>query len=180
MLKRHPALQDLSRDHHLFLLQVRHIRWLIAGHDRADPLETVIQNLLEFWEQHGSPHLTEEETVLFPFYRDHADDPDTNDLLRRLEIDHNWMREKFEELADLPRLENAVPLLRSMGDYVERHVRHEEREVFQQIQAHLSEDDLAALAEKSLAFRTAHRTPDVIGPATPSVPDVPDTPSADE
>ena len=166
MLKRHPALQDLSRDHHLFLLQVRHIRWLISGHERAASLETVIDDLLTFWNEHGQAHLEEEEIVLFPFVRDHSTDPDSAGMLRRLEIDHNWLRDKFEELTDLPRLENAVPLLRSMGEYIERHVRHEEREVFQQIQAQLSDEQLTALADQSLAFRTEHRTPDAIGPAT--------------
>jgi hemerythrin-like domain-containing protein len=170
MLKRHPALQDLSRDHHLFLLQVRHIRWLVESHERAASLQTVIDGLLTFWEEHGQAHLQEEETVLFPFVRDQT--PDNAALLRRLEVDHNWLRDKFEELADLPRLENAVPLLRSMGEYIERHVRHEEREVFQQIQAQLTAEQLADLAEKSLAFRTRHRTPDVIGPATASDDDL--------
>jgi hypothetical protein len=39
---RHPALQDLSRDHQLFLLNCRHIRWLADGDHRARPFDETL------------------------------------------------------------------------------------------------------------------------------------------
>lgn len=168
-LKRHPALQDLSRDHHLFLLQARNIKWLVEGHERAEPLQAVVEALLQFWETHGEPHLREEETVLFPLYLHYA--PHAQKSITRLERDHQWLREKVEELSAMPRYENCDPILRSLGQYIEGHVRQEEQVVFEAIQAAFDDATLQALAAQSLAFRQQHRTPDSIGPAKPTLLD---------
>ncbi|MFQ5854516.1 MAG: hypothetical protein ACE5LU_02570 [Anaerolineae bacterium] len=45
-LKRHPSLQDLSRDHHHALIQAHLLRKSAAGEEGAQPLETVAREFL--------------------------------------------------------------------------------------------------------------------------------------
>jgi iron-sulfur cluster repair protein YtfE (RIC family) len=157
------------------LLQTRHIRWLLDGDERAESLQTVVASLLTFWKECGEPHLMEEEQVLIPFVLQRR--PLANKVLRRLEIDHEWLREKFKELSAMPHYENCVPVLRSMSDYMTNHVRLEEREIFPAIQEWLGEAALAELWEQSKVFRLRERGVDAIGPAG-SVPEM-DEPGAD-
>lgn len=168
-LKRHPALQDLSRDHHAFLIEARNVRWLLEGDERAESLPITIERLLVFWHEHGEAHLREEETVLFPFCEEHVPELcKTLELERHLTNDHAWLRSKVAELADVPQLENSTPLLRTLSKFIEAHVRHEEREIFEQIQAALTAEQLEDLHARSIAFRTEHRPEGSIGPAQPN------------
>jgi len=171
-LNRHIALQDLSRDHHLFLLEARHIRRFLEDDERVKSLEEVIESILAFWESDGEPHIREEEDILYPAYLQSA--PLRKRDIDALYTDHNWLREKIQELADLPRFEHSRPLLRSIGEYIVNHVRHEERVIYETIQDTLSDEQLNALREKSLAFRKEHRQPDAIGRAQDHM-DLPDT-----
>jgi hemerythrin-like domain-containing protein len=169
-LKRHPALQDFSRDHQRFLLHARNIRWLIDGDDRAQSLDDVVHNLLDFWETHGAPHLREEEEILYPLYV--QQDPLAQEDIDTLHTDHTWLRDKFEELASLPRYENCAPILKSLEQYIINHVRHEERVIYEAIQQALDEETLTQLQRRSRTFREEHRTPDAIGPAGGTLPDI--------
>jgi DUF438 domain-containing protein len=173
-LKRHPALQDLSRDHHLFLLEARHVRWFLEGDERAKSLSELIESVLAFWELDGKLHLQEEEEIVYPIYLANA--PLKKRDIDALYTDHTWLREKLQELADLPRLESSSSLLRSISEYVVNHVRQEERVIYMAIQDTLSEEQLQAIAEKSLAFRKEHRKPRAIGRAQDHInlPDIED------
>jgi hemerythrin-like domain-containing protein len=168
-LKRHFALQDLSRDHHLFLVEARNIRWLLDGDKRATTTQNLVENLLKFWQEHGNLHLLEEEEVTYPFYLQHA--PLAKKDIDSLRTDHAWIRDKFEELTDMPRFENCSPLLKSLGEYIVSHVRHEERGIYEQIQNTLDESALQELAAKSQSFRISHRGEAAIGPAHSTLPD---------
>lgn len=160
-LKRHVALQDLSRDHQLFLVEARHIRWFLEADKRAKSLEEVIESLLTFWENAGLLHIREEEEIVYPVYLKAA--PLRKREIDALYTDHNWLRDKMQELGDLPRFENSRPVLRSLGEYIVNHVRHEEQVIYEAIQTTLSEKQLKAIAKKSLVFRKKHRKPESIG-----------------
>lgn len=153
--KRHIALQDLSRDHRLFLREARHIRWYLEADERAKSLEEVIESLLTFWDDIGLLHIREEEEIVYPVYVKVA--PLRKREIDALYTDHNWLRDKMQELGDLPRFENSKPVLHSMSEYIVNHVRHEENVIYESIQTKLSEKQLNAIAEKSLAFRKKHR-----------------------
>lgn len=164
-LRRHPALQDLSRDHHLFLVEARNVRWLLDGHERAGTLQNTIEGLLAFWRTHGQPHLREEDEVLFPYCQQYAPKLcEVLELERHFANDHAWLRAKIAELEAVPQLENTTPLLRNMSQFIEAHIRHEERVVFEQIQIALSDEHLHKLHLQSLAFRAEHRTQSDAGP----------------
>ncbi len=166
-MKRHPALQDLSRDHHLFLIHAREIRWAVEGHSHGNPLPAVWEAFLHFWEQDGRPHLQEEEEILFSFYLAYR--PAAQSEAERLLADHRWLRERVRELTSrqTPPAKRAV-MLAELGRRIYDHVRTEEREFFQGLQAALTEDQLDELAMRSRTFRLQHRSPDAIGPANPS------------
>lgn len=162
-LKRHSALQNLSRDHQLFLLEARSMRWIANKDPRAPELSSYIENFLIFWDYHGNPHIEEEETVLFPFC---YSDPNALELMQ-LRIDHRLLRNRAQEIRQNP--DSVTPsLLRELAEQITEHVRHEERVVFEEIQQRLDEDQLAELGRQSLAFRKEHRPPDAWGPSTDS------------
>lgn len=161
-MKRHPALQDLSRDHQLLLLHARHVRWAAEGDPRALPTDAVIAGLIAFWDSDAEPHLREEETVFLPAYA--AADVIGARQAQRIIGEHAWLSGEI----DAWRLAAAQPDLAALARFAQvlhDHVRFEEREAFERAQAVLDETALADLAARSAAFRLEHRGPDKIGPA---------------
>lgn len=163
-MKRHIALQDLSRDHHRLLLQAREIRWCLGGDERAAALEAVVATFLREWEQVAIPHLQEEEEVLLPLYARYAGS-EQEDRLQRITADHAWLRDRVAELMDQgSQHQDTKRLLGHIGRRLHDHVRFEERVVFQHVQAVFSEAELTMLHERSLAFRSEWRSSEAIGP----------------
>lgn len=151
-MKRHAALQDLSRDHQLMLMQARHIRWLEEGHPRATSFDAVLAGLLAFWASEGEAHLLEEETVLLPAL---AALPD---LAQRMLKDYAELRNAIAQLQAHP----DTGVLFAFGRHLNDHVRWEERSFFEETQAHLSEAQLASIGRHSREFRMRHDRP--VGP----------------
>ena len=145
-MKRHAALQPLSRDHHVALAVALRLR-------RAtdDDAAAVLAAFLAFWREHGARHFRVEEEVLLPAFADHGD-PDEGCVVRML-VDHVRIR------AAAGRLENAsepsVEALHELGAALERHVRLEEREVFPLIEAAMPQAAAEALAEAVLRAEDA-------------------------
>jgi hemerythrin-like domain-containing protein len=162
-LKRHPSLQDLSRDHHHALIQAHLLRKSAEGEEGARPLEMVARDFLQFWEQDAGPHFREEEEVLLPIYARHSPPSQDEEVLRMLD-DHAWFRDIIFELR---RQVEAGEDLRELGGEIGRrlhdHVRLEERHLFERMQAALTEKDLADIGERSRAFREQWRAPGCIG-----------------
>jgi hemerythrin-like domain-containing protein len=120
-MKRHRALQPLSRDHHVALSVALRLRR--ATDDGAAASRDAF---LEFWREDGANHFRVEEEVLLPAFAVHAD-PDAGCVARML-MDHVRIRaaaRRLEEPGDPP-----VEALHELGTMLERHVRLEEREVF--------------------------------------------------
>lgn len=165
-MTRHPALQDLSRDHLHALVQARSIRRAID----LDPAEldpvAVLRDLLVFWDDDAALHFREEEEVLLPIVARHTP-PSTDEALRRMLDDHAWFRDTIVLLRrGFEAGEVHADLLGAFGRRLSDHVHLEERVIFDAMQERLTDRDLGDLAERSLAFRRACRTPDRIGPQT--------------
>ena len=141
-MKRHPALQPLSRDHHVALVAAQRLRRAGAGEAAA-----ARDAFLEFWREHGAKHFRVEEDVLLPAFAVHAD-PDAECVARML-LDHVRIR------AAAQRLERdrdpALETLHELGSMLERHVRLEEREVFPLIEDTLPPGAAEELVELVLA-----------------------------
>jgi hemerythrin-like domain-containing protein len=134
VVKRHPALQELSRDHHRALVVAQRLK-------RADEAtaEDARERFLEYWRTDGREHFREEEEVLLPALARFTD-PDQPIVVQVL-VDHIRIRALAQQAGD-------VTKLRELGSQLERHVRREERELFALIERSLPDSELEQLAER--------------------------------
>lgn len=133
-MKRHPALQQLSRDHHRALVVAR-----LLKRAEESSAEDAHQRFLDFWDTEGRAHFREEEEVLLPALA-HFTDPD-QPIVARVLVDHVRIRALAELAAD-------VSHLHELGSQLERHVRHEERELFPLIERAIPDRELTELARR--------------------------------
>jgi Hemerythrin HHE cation binding domain len=134
-MKRHRALQPLSRDHHIALVAAQRLR-------RATDGEAARGEFLAFWSEHGARHFQVEEEVLLPAAAGWAD-PEADCVVRML-VDHVRIRAAAQNLQREPQ---PLETLHELGAMLERHVRLEEREVFPLIEATMPEDVAERLVE---------------------------------
>ena len=143
-MKRHAALQPLSRDHHVALVAAQRLRRATDA-NAADTRE----EFLAFWHEHGATHFRVEEDVLLPLFARHGD-PDDERIVRML-VDHVRIRAQVLALDG----DVEVGALHTLGEELAAHVRLEECEVFPLIEETLSED---AAAELVAAVQRAEQT----------------------
>ncbi|MGY5851891.1 hemerythrin domain-containing protein [Salegentibacter sp. F14] len=131
-IKRHKAIQPLSREHHQGLL----LCWKI-GKGLENGIETSrIKTYLEwFWENHLKFHFEIEEKYVFPV----------------LGKDHKLIVQALEEHEHLKQLfkaeEDPILTLKAIRRDLEAHIRFEERILFNEIQKEASEKDFQTLQE---------------------------------
>ena len=146
-MKRHPSLQGLSRDHHRILLHAQELHWAARG---VGDLLNSFRQFLDFWDSEGRGHFTKEEKILFPYCETCRRWKSTKavDLVFAY---HQQVRERVEKLKQkVRRGHDLMRIVRDLSELLELQVRHEERVVFEEIQATLSEGELVRL-EESLA-----------------------------
>jgi hemerythrin-like domain-containing protein len=145
-MKRHRALQPLSRDHH----QALHIAQRLRRAGEGEAL-AVRGAFLDFWREHGQHHFRVEEEVLLPAFAAYGD-PEDERVVRVL-VDHVRIRLAAQRLAEDRRI--GVGALHELGTALERHVRLEERELFPLIERTLPPDAAEALVGAVLAAERA-------------------------
>jgi hemerythrin-like domain-containing protein len=140
-VKRHRALQPLSRDHHVALVAAQRLRR--ATDADADAARA---GFLEFWNEHGAKHFRVEEDVLLPAFAPYGDPGDARVV--QMLVEHVRIRAAAAALAT-----GSVELeaLHALGTALEAHVRLEEREVFPLIEESLPDEAAEALVEAVLA-----------------------------
>ena len=141
---RDPSLIPLSHQHqHGLALTVLIDRGLKATPTKEKAVE-LAQKVAQMAEVELLGHFQVEEKVLFPAVRARLESDAVVDYL----VDqHRKLESLIEQLAAADD-STRIPLLNEFGDLLHRHIRVEERELFQEIQATLSEDQLAALGEE--------------------------------
>ncbi len=135
-MKRHLAIQPLSRQHHTALLAVLLLK---KGIDRqADP--TVMRSfLLQVWNQELQPHLAAEEQFLLPLIQ-----PVLPTIVCDILVQHAQLWSLYQAV-----LANAsAESLQAFVQLLESHIRQEERQYFPAIEASLDETALAQLASQ--------------------------------
>lgn len=135
-MKRHPALQTLSRDHHQALVIARRLR-RAKQPDAADAQAA----FLEFWDSEGEAHFRVEEQVMLPRFAA-AGGADTGAVARVL-LDHAEIRLRALRLQGGP---VSPAALGELGALLAEHVRLEERDLFPAIEELLSDSQLRDLA----------------------------------
>ncbi len=141
-MKRHPSLQDLSREHHLMLLHARELRWVSKG---SGDLLKACREFLDYWEKRGYTHFKQEEEKLFP-YCERCQDWEKTEAVDLVFKQHEEIQSLIRRLQFLMKTnEDIVPVSSALSDLLNRHIRHEERIVFEFIQNTLTERELEVL-----------------------------------
>jgi hypothetical protein len=132
-IKRDPALVEFSKDHHFGLLLV----WKIRHGLRTGIAPVRISRYVScLFVAELAQHFADEEAYLFPQLA--ATDP----LRLRAEQEHAELRAL---VASLRKKYNEAETLLAFAELLEAHIRFEERELFNQLQASLSSEQLLQL-----------------------------------
>ena len=136
-MKRHPALANLSRDHHTALRLARDLENAGRGGGR-DPVRTV-ETLRKAWQTELAGHFAWEERW---FGRILAETMELELLL----AEHWNLRKHIDAvLAPTPAPADLNQRLGHIGALLRAHVRWEERVLFPAVERVASEDDLAQM-----------------------------------
>ena len=148
-MQRHPALQPLSRDHHDVLVVARTLNKSVQ--DQATQ-RSALRSFVTLWNDELRSHLELEERWLTPHLSD--------DLRRRMTSDHTRIREMSADVVNLVSsdLEPPTEFVAELADVLRNHVRWEEREVFESLQATLSTQELEDLAKITGPLDVARRS----------------------
>ena len=134
-LKRIPELRRLSEDHHHGLALARRAR--LAGEGDGNlSVSHVWEEIEKKFEDELEPHFRIEEEYLIP--------PlialEETELIERFNEDHKLLRDRVSNQS-----ERSISTLIEFGEILERHIRFEERELFETAQQRLSSDELKAI-----------------------------------
>jgi mannose-6-phosphate isomerase-like protein (cupin superfamily) len=133
-MKRHPALVPLSHDHHQTLARARELRRAAGSGDDAE-LERASARFRRSFAGEVGRHFRDEEELLFPLLGEVEPPPES---LVQAALQHARIRALVRRLPD-----RAAAT--ELGTLLERHVRLEERELFELIQETASEEQLESL-----------------------------------
>lgn len=118
-IKRHSALQEVSRDHHHGLLLCWKIRTGLLKNIQPERIKTYVD---WFYATYLVPHFIMEETYIFPI----------------LGKDHPWIKKALAEHRRLNRLFSTstadIKTLGQIEETLEQHIRFEERQLFNHVQ----------------------------------------------
>ena len=127
------------------------VTWPSAAEEQAE-------RLLAFFQMELCPHFDFEEATLFPGLtaRTRQGAVRWRVLIRDLIADHRAMRRMIRELTNEPttRLDERLP---AFGDRLGTHIRREERELFERMQAECSAEELAELGERVATYSATRK-----------------------
>jgi len=137
-LKRHPALEQLSRDHHHALVVAQRLK-RAADATAMDARD----GFMTYWEADGRVHFREEEETLLPACAGFVDLDEP--IIAKVLTDHVRIRYLANRVAGVDR--PALGLLHELGARLDEHVRREERELFPLIEQSIPDADLRRLVQ---------------------------------
>lgn len=144
-IKRNAAIVEFSKDHHFALLLVWKIR---EGLKKSIEPKRISQYVIHFYETDLIFHFNEEEELLF-------NKLSKENLLRiQAEAEHKKIKQLIDEMRKNP---DGRSLLVQFADTLEKHIRFEERELFNHLQENITDDELA---EISSSLKTREHEPD--------------------
>ncbi len=135
-IKRKEALLRFSREHHYGLLLIWKIK---EGLKKNIAPERISDFILYFYEHDLKKHLLSEETEVF------AKMDSKNELVQSALKEHETIVSMVEELR---KNKNNKEVIIKFSDELDKHIRFEERTLFNEIQNTLSDKDLIELGQK--------------------------------
>jgi hypothetical protein len=131
-IKRNKDLQPLSRDHHHSLL----LSWKIrTGFSKNIAVERIKRYTDWFFEHHIRTHFELEEKYLFPILGN------SNELVKKAVEEHRRLAGLFNDIDDISK---SLSLIESE---LEKHIRFEERILFNEIQKVATEEQLEIISK---------------------------------
>jgi hemerythrin-like domain-containing protein len=128
-IKRSKELAPLSREHHDGLLFAWKIKQGLAN---GTSIEILCNYTRWFWSNHIKPHFKEEEKVLVNFL------PEDNALVKQMFREHAQIRDLIISLDKEP----DPSSLQLLAEFVNNHIRFEERELFAYAEKTLTQEQL--------------------------------------
>lgn len=135
-IKRHQALVSFSKEHHFGLLLVWKIRQGLAN---AVSAERISRYVLFFFNEDLKIHFKEEEELLFSKL------PATDTLRIQAEDEH---KEIYRLITVITQTANDEKLLRQFADTLDKHIRFEERTLFNHLQTHVTPEELEEISKR--------------------------------
>lgn len=131
-IKRNKDLQWLSRDHHYSLLLCWKIR---TGFSKNIAIERIKCYTNWFFEHHIEPHFEMEEKHLFPILGN------SNEPVKKAIAEHRRLRRLFKDTEDINKSLSLIE------EELEKHIRFEERILFNEIQKEASNEQLKTISK---------------------------------
>ena len=152
-MKRHPALYQLSHDHHQGLILAQQLK---KGTPQYKGMPSTLEGKKEYaislYRTELVKHFEDEEKILFPSVIKRDDEVDK--LIEEVISEHR----KMESLVkDLMRKSDVTDLLDELGRLLEKHIRKEERKLFPKIEEILSEGELKTIGKKLISSRGSEK-----------------------
>jgi hypothetical protein len=141
---RHPSLIPLSHDHHLGLVAAQRLKRGDAAYKESPSIE---ESVAELWRTELDEHFAQEERWLFGL----EVEGECRAMIDRALAEHAAMREL---IAQIGRGENVSDAARALGALLEKHIRFEERELFERLQAEVGEERLGEVGKGIESMRT--------------------------
>ncbi|MEO8760633.1 MAG: hemerythrin domain-containing protein [Bacteroidia bacterium] len=124
-IKRHESLKQLSREHHYGLL----LCWKIRNGFKKSVEPVRIQLYTNwFFENYLQPHFKEEEELIFPILGNE------HKLVKKALSEHRRLQRLFNEKVDIHKSLSLIE------EELERHIRFEERILFNELQNVISKE----------------------------------------
>jgi len=135
-IKRHQAIVSFSKDHHFGLLLVWKIR---RGLEKGVNAERISKYVLFFFKEDLEKHFKDEEQLLF------CKLPLDDTLRKRAEADHQSI---YNLVNAIDENKNDTNLLNQLANELEKHIRFEERDLFNHLQNNIKADDLELIEKR--------------------------------
>lgn len=133
-IKRHKALQPLSRDHHHTLLLVWKIRRGLNTGIEPQRIKTYVD---WFYKTYATAHFEFEEKYVYPVLNA------SDELVVKALEEHRHLKELFQNNSTTP------ATLSALADSLEEHIRFEERVLFNVIQDKATDGQLRFIEQTS-------------------------------
>lgn len=135
---RDKSLIPLSHQHqHALALCVRVER---AAPIAASDLRAWQAEIEQIFQSEIADHFAAEEAIVFPAAQDFSE---LHALVADLLADHAWLRQQFVEVHQL-----SPAGVQELAQRLSAHIRKEERQLFERMQALMNNEQLAALGQK--------------------------------
>lgn len=143
-IKRDKSLTTLSHDHHHGLILTQLIKKNAPEYKGLPKtIEDKVNYTINFFKSELTVHFEKEEKILYSAVKNKNQQVD--DLFEEIIAEHKKIKNLVD---DLSAEDDKVNILNELGELLEKHIRKEERILFEKIQELLSEEELSILETK--------------------------------